>query len=176
MQNPIHILTISGSLRAQSSNTNVLRALAALAPAWALFTHYDQLQTLPYFNPDLDCEGDTPPASVQELRQLIGKADLVLISSPEYAHGVPGVLKNALDWLVSSSEFPNKAVALINPLPHSRHAQASLRETLVTMSATLIEDPALTLALPNKYLDVAGLLADEGSKQLLERVLAVLLA
>jgi chromate reductase, NAD(P)H dehydrogenase (quinone) len=174
-QKTLHILTISGSLRAQSSNTAVLRALAALAPAWVELSHYDQLASLPYFNPDLDQESDTPPATVQRLRQLIATADLVLISSPEYAHGVPGALKNALDWLVSSHEFPNKPVALINPSPYSHHAQASLRETLVTMSARLIEDPAFTFALPNKHLNTAAMLADQASQRLLAAALAAVL-
>src|SRR5690349_3915443 len=110
MGRPIQILAISGSLRAASSNTTVLRALAALALAGVAITLYDRLGELPYFNPDLDREGDTPPAVVADLRARIARADALLISSPEYAHGVPGVLKNALDWLVSSLEFPGKPV------------------------------------------------------------------
>src|SRR5215211_1037478 len=135
MNHPLHILAISGSLRAASSNTAVLQALAALAPAGVTIAIYDQLAELPYFNPDLDREGDTPPASVAELRTQIGRAAGIVICSPEYAHGVPGVLKNALDWLVSSLEFPGKPVALLNISPRSTFAQASLAETLRTMSA-----------------------------------------
>src|SRR5215216_3583814 len=100
MTQSLHILAISGSLRAASSNMAVLQALAALAPADLTIAMYDQLADLPYFNPDIDREGDTPPASVAELRAQIGRADGIIICSPEYAHGVPGVLKNALDWLV----------------------------------------------------------------------------
>ncbi len=95
-----------------SSNTAVLQAMAAIAPAGVTITLYDQLAELPYFNPDLDRESDTPPASVRELRERIGRADGILICSSEYAHGVPGVLKNALDWLVSSLEFPESACRL----------------------------------------------------------------
>ncbi|MEO7908218.1 MAG: NADPH-dependent FMN reductase [Roseiflexaceae bacterium] len=160
MPQPLHILAISGSLRAASSNTTVLLALAALAPAGVTITLYNQLETLPYFNPDHDREGDTPPASVAELRAQIGRADGIVICSPEYAHGVPGVLKNALDWLVSSLEFPGKSAALINISPRSTFAQASLAETLTTMSASLIADPAFTIALPRDRGDVAGMLAD----------------
>jgi len=160
MTQPIHILAISGSLRAVSSNTAALQALAALAPDGVTLAMYDQLADLPYFNPDLDREGDTPPASVAYLRAQIGRADGIVICSPEYAHGVPGVLKNVLDWLVSSLEFPGKPVALINISPRSTFAQASLAETLGTMSAVLISDPALTIALPRDRRDVAGMLAD----------------
>ena len=93
MTQPIHILAICGSLRAASSNTAVLEAMAALAPADVTITLYDRLADLPYFNPDLDREGDPPPASVADLRAQIGGADGIVICSPEYAHGVPGVLK-----------------------------------------------------------------------------------
>jgi chromate reductase, NAD(P)H dehydrogenase (quinone) len=163
----IDILAISGSLRAASSNTTVLQALAALAPGGVTISMYDRLAELPYFNPDLDREGDPPPASVADLRAQVGRADGIVICSPEYAHGVPGVLKNALDWLVSSLEFPGKPVALINISPRSTHAQASLAETLNTMSASLITDPSFTIALPRDRRDVAGLLSDPDSTQAL---------
>jgi len=161
------ILAISGSLRAASSNTAALEAISALAPAGVTINIYDRLADLPYFNPDLDREGDTPPASVADLRAQIGQADSIVICSPEYAHGVPGVLKNALDWLVSSLEFPDKPVALLNISPRSTFVQASLAETLATMSAALIADEALTIALPRDRRDVAGMLADPAIAQAL---------
>jgi chromate reductase, NAD(P)H dehydrogenase (quinone) len=160
MDQPLHILAISGSLRAASSNTTVLHAMAAIAPPPLTIAIYDQLAGLPYFNPDLDGETDTPPASVRELRAQIGRADGILISSPEYAHGVPGVLKNALDWLVSSLEFPGKPVALINISPRSIYVQASLVEILTTMSASLVTDSSFMVPLPRSGLDVEGMLAD----------------
>ena len=171
MTQPLHLLAISGSLRAASSNTLVLQALAALAPDGVTITLYNQLETLPYFNPDLDGETDTPPPSVGQLRTQIGQADGLLISSPEYAHGVPGVLKNALDWLVSSLEFPGKPVALINISPRSTFVHASLSETLTMMSTSLIADPTFTIALPGKGLDVAGMLADPQITQCLHAAL-----
>jgi len=167
MTQPIHILAISGSLRVASSNTAVLQALVALAPADLTIAIYDQLETLPYFNPDLDREGDTPPASVADLRAQIGRADGIVICSPEYAHGVPGVLKNALDWLVSSLEFPGKPVALLNISPRSTFVQASLTEILTTMSASLIADESLIVPLPRDRRDVAGILADPQLSQAL---------
>jgi len=174
MTQPIHILAISGSLRTASSNTAVLQALAALAPADVINTIYNQLAELPNYNPDLHRVGDTPPASVAYLRAQIGRADGIVICSPEYAHGVPGVLKNALDWLVSSLEFPGKPVALINISPRSIHAQASLAETLTTMSAALISDPAFTIALPRDRRDVAAMLADPDAAQALRAAIDAL--
>jgi len=133
----IHILGISGSLRAKSSNTTLLRAAANLAASRDMsITVYGALVELPHFNPDL--EGTEPP-SVIKFRDTLRNCDGVLISSPEYAHGVPGVLKNALDWIVGSGELVDKPVALLNASPRSTYAQASLRETVTVMSGRLIE-------------------------------------
>ena len=96
---------------------------------------FEGIGSLPFFNSDLD--GDRLPREVAEFRTVIGAADGLLISSPEYARGVAGVMKNALDWLVGSFEFPNKPVALINTSPRATHALAALTITLETMSARL---------------------------------------
>lgn len=145
----MRILAISGSLRAASSNTAALQALRTLAPAGVAVELYQGLDTLPYFNPDLDAEERAGrPAPVLELRRLVGACAGIVICSPEYAHGVPGVLKNALDWLVSCSEFPGKPVALLNMSPRSVHAQASLAETLATMSARLVPEACIALQPP----------------------------
>src|SRR6187455_908910 len=119
----IKIFAISGSLRSQSSNTNVLRAVTLLASEGVSISLYEGLGNLPHFNPDL--EGKEGLA-VLDFRRRLQESDAVLISSPEYAHGVPGVLKNALDWLVGGEEFVYKPVALFNASPRSNHAQASL--------------------------------------------------
>jgi chromate reductase len=157
---PVQLLAISGSLRAVSSNTAALQALQAVAPPYVTIILYDQLAALPFFNPDLDGEGDTPPEEVQALRDAVGRSDGLVISSPEYAHGVPGVLKNALDWLVSSQEFHGTPVAILNISPRSIFVQASLSETLATMAATLVSTPALTIPLPRRGMDLAAMLAD----------------
>jgi len=90
----LRILAVSGSLRAVSSNTALLRAAIALSPPGVEIRLYGALRELPHFNPDL--EANEPPA-VTDLRAQVRWADGLLISSPEYAHGVPGVMKNALD-------------------------------------------------------------------------------
>jgi chromate reductase len=133
------ILAISGSLRRESSNMALLRATASVAPAGMEFLFYEGLAGLPHFNPDMDGESDVPPEPVREWRALVAAADAVLISSPEYAHGLPGSLKNALDWLVSSGELMDVPVVLLNGSPSGGgHAQASLAETLTMLSARVV--------------------------------------
>src|SRR4030095_1463124 len=102
---PINLVGISASLRSRPTNTEVLRAAALLAPPSVQVTLFAGLAALPHFNPDLDVEGRVSPARVRDLRPQVAKADGLLICSPEYAHGVPGALKNALDWLVSGPEI-----------------------------------------------------------------------
>ena len=99
-------LAISGSLRKGSSNTAALRAAARLAPDDVRIVLFEGIADLPFFNPDLDLA--EVPGAVASFRAVIGGADGLLISSPEYARGVAGVMKNALDWLVASLEFPDK--------------------------------------------------------------------
>ena len=94
----MHILAISGSLRAGASNTAVLQAAVLLSPPGVTITLYDGLGALPHFNPDLDSpDGRALPAIVADLRSQVGHADALLISCPEYAHGIPGSFKNLLD-------------------------------------------------------------------------------
>ena len=140
----INILGISGSLRAQSSNADVLRAAAALVPPGVRLTLFQGLGALPPFNPDLD--GEVAPPHVEVLREMVGWADALLICSPEYAHGIPGSLKNALDWLVRFSGVVGKPVALLNASPRAQHGPAALAETVRTMAMAVI--PAASITLP----------------------------
>src|SRR5689334_21091239 len=108
----IRVLAISGSLRRASSNSALVTASVHVAPDDVHFSLFHGLAELPPFNPDYDSE-DTPE-TVTCFRAELRTCDAVLISSPEYAHGIPGVLKNALDWLVGSGELVDKPIALIN--------------------------------------------------------------
>ena len=154
------IVTISGSLRGRSSNTELLRAAQLVAdPAWT-FDHYDGLALLPHFNPDHDAEGSTPPEPVRDLRTRIEAADALLISAPEYAHGVPGSLKNALDWLVSDAAMIGKPIALLNASERSTFAHPQLAETLRTMSTALVDQASIVVPLDGRRLDAAGIAAD----------------
>jgi chromate reductase len=154
----MRLVAISGSLRAASLNTSVLQAARRLAPAAVDIEIFDGIGDLPFFNPDL--EGGELPEQVARFRQVIAKADGVLISSPEYARGVSGVMKNALDWLVGSEEFPGKPVALINTSPRATHALAALTITLETMSAQLINDASITLPLLGTTNDADSIASD----------------
>lgn len=133
------IVAISGSLREGSSNAALLRAAASVAPEGVCFVFYEDMGRLPHFNPDLDAEGSTPPEPVRQLRELLIAADAILISSPEYAHGVPGSFKNMLDWLVSTGELVGKPVALLNAAPAGgEYAQNAILETLRTMNWNVV--------------------------------------
>lgn len=133
----MRILGISGSLRAESSNARLLRAAARLLPPGVALVTFQGLGDLRHFNPDLD--GDLPPEPVHAFRALLGSVDGLLISSPEYAHGVPGTLKNALDWVVSSGELVGLPVLLVTASPGGGAlAHAALVETLAVMTAEVL--------------------------------------
>jgi len=156
----MRILAVSGSLRARSANTAALVAASRLAPDGVVVEVYDGLASLPHFNPDLDGEGMEPPEPVAALRRSIETVDGVVFSTPEYAHGLPGALKNALDWLVSTPAFYGKPVALIDTsAAYSVHAVASLLEVLSTMGTRLVRDACVDLPLRGRPLDADGILA-----------------
>ena len=165
------ILALCGSLRRASMNAALLRAVARLAPAGSVVQLFIPSE-LPLFNPDLDTDMAWPPA-VRRLRTAIDDCRAVLIASPEYAHGVTGVLKNALDWLVSFEGFVGKPVAIFNASPRSVHAAASLREILVTMSATLLIDACLDLPLRGTGPTEQGIIDTHGPaiRQALDRLI-----
>jgi len=164
------ILAISGSLRSGSSNTAALRAAMHLSPPGVAVSLFQGIDDLPFFNPDLD--GDDVPEPVAAFRAAIGAADGLMISSPEYARGVAGVMKNALDWLVASLEFPDKPVALVNTSPRAVHALAALTLTLETMSARIVKDASVTLPLLGGAHDERSILADEALAMPLRQALA----
>lgn len=170
-----NFLAISGSLRAHSTNTEVLRACAILAPASVHITLFGGLGDLPHFNPDIDKEGARLPPSVESFRAEIDAADALLISSPEYAHGVPGALKNALDWLVSAPGMLFKPIGLINISSRSTHAYASLLETLRTMSTVPVPDASVELSLASRSQSAAEIAADPQVADRLRSSLAALL-
>lgn len=171
----MRILAISGSLRASSTNTTLVRATAALVPENMEITLYDGLGDLPHFTPDLD--DDKSPASVIHLRQLLQEADGVLICTPEYAFGVPGSLKNALDWTVSTGDLSGKPVAAISASPlwgGGDKAHASLLLTLTALGAKVPEKARLMIPVVKKKLDAHGNVSDPETIQALRAVLAAL--
>ena len=139
----MRILAISGSLRAQSTNSTLLQALALASPM-AEVTLYEELLLIPPFNPDVEA-ATVDSGAVARFRTLVKASDAVVFSTPEYAHGLPGSLKNALDWIVGTGELSRKPVTLINASSRGVHAQASLREVLRTMDARLIAEAEVTV-------------------------------
>lgn len=164
----MNILAISGSLRAGSLNSMLLRATARLAPPDIRVDLYRELDTLPLFNPDLEAL-DPPP--VARLRARIIAADAVLFASPEYAHGVSGVLKNALDWMVGNESFIGKPVGLFNASPRATIAQAALQETLATMAARIVPGACVTLPILGSGLEEQGIATHPDIR---ERIVAAL--
>jgi NAD(P)H-dependent FMN reductase len=139
------------------------------------FTIYDGLADLPHFSPDLD--GDDPPAPVSNLRKLLQSVDGVLICTPEYAFGVPGSLKNALDWTVSSGEFYRKPVVVISASPSPTggdKAHASLLLTLTALGANVPEGGKLMIAAAGKKLNPIGEVTDPKTRKALRSVLDAL--
>jgi NAD(P)H-dependent FMN reductase/catechol 2,3-dioxygenase-like lactoylglutathione lyase family enzyme len=168
----VRVLAISGSLRSTSSNRALVDAAVRLAGSGARISVYRELADIPPFNPDLDTAPWHP--AVLRFRAALDGCDAVLISSPEYAHGVSGVLKNALDWIVGSGEFLDKPIALINASARAMHAHAALRETLVTMSGRVIEEASIAIPLDGRRLDANGIIGDAGLSALLTSALAAL--
>lgn len=143
--NAIRIIALSGSLRARSINTALLRRIASNAPD-GVTVELVLLSELPLFNPDLEEE---LPDAAATFRAAVTASDGLIVASPEYAHGISGVLKNALDWLVGCEGFAGKPVLVLNAAPRAHHAIAALRETLSTMAARLVENTSLVAAVIN---------------------------
>jgi chromate reductase, NAD(P)H dehydrogenase (quinone) len=166
------VLAISGSLRRQSSNTALIGAARRLAPETVELSVYSSLGSLPHFNPDDD--GADVPEPVNEFRAMLQDSDAVLISSPEYAHGVPGALKNALDWVVGSGELIGKPVALINASARATHAWASLAETVTVMSARLVREASITIPLDGRPPDADAIAHDPNLSSALRSAIELL--
>ena len=152
----VRLLAISGSLRTGSSNTILLRAAARLAPAGVEIAIYDKLGDLPHFNPDLE---GAEPSVVKDFCAQVGAADGLVISTPEYAHGIPGVLKNALDWLVGGFDFINKPVVFFNASLRSTYALASLTEIITITSGRIVAEAAINVPLRELRVDEDGIVA-----------------
>ena len=168
----IRILGISGSLRAVSSHRSLLATAASMVPAGVVVEISDSIGNLPLFNPDL---AEASPESVLRFRSQIAAADAVLIASPEYAHGITGALKNALDWIVGSGEFSGKPVAALNASPRSFHAHESLLEILRTMDARVIPEASIRIPLSSSQATEQEISNDERLAALLEEAVMALI-
>ncbi|MDB4926461.1 NADPH-dependent FMN reductase [Mucilaginibacter sp.] len=162
-----NILAISGSLRQGSSNHAILQYLSSIVPADIEYNIYNDLAQIPPFDPGLDT--DNPPASVASLRKLLTEANGIIICTPEYAFGVPGQLKNMLDWMVSSSTLVDKPVAVITASLGGKNAYASLLLTLRALSAKI--GPTLLIQFVRSKMDMDGDIKDKDTIENLRDVL-----
>ncbi len=156
----MRILALSGSLRPGSLNARLLREAARLAPD-CTFAFWERLDELPHFSPERDL--DPAPEPVADLRARILAADALLVCTPEYIHAMPAVLKNLLEWVVSSGACVGKPAAAWSASPSPEggaRAQASLAHTLEVMSARVVPEASLCLTLAASGLDAEGRLAD----------------
>ncbi|SHF79658.1 NADPH-dependent FMN reductase [Pedobacter caeni] len=142
----INILAISGSTRKSSSNINLIKAIGLLTTESFSIRIFDGLTELPHFNPDLDYGQVPENEKVADFRKQLRDADAILICSPEYAVGVPGTLKNAIDWTVSTMEFSKKPVALITASTAGSRAHQSLLGTLLIIESKITEHTQLLIS------------------------------
>ncbi len=170
----IQFLTLCGSLRSRSANRAILQAFAEVVGSRASVTHFAGVAELPHFNPDLDL--DPAPRAVAAWRRAVAEADAMVISTPEYAHGLPGACKNALDWLVSDPAFAGKPVAILHVERSSSWALESLKEILKTMSAALVEDACMGLRLGTNNVTTEEILRHDELRALLQISSGALLA
>ena len=158
------ILAISGSLRTKSYNTSIIKALENIDTSIEI---YNDLGKLPFFNPDLDNHSlkvDNSPILVQELRKAIASSDAIIISTPEYAFEIPGVLKNALDWLVSSGEIVHKPVAIISASTSGMggdKANIVLMNLVKVLTGNISKQLTLIVPMVNKKIDDNGQIIDK---------------
>ena len=132
------ILAVSGSTRQQSTNTALLKAIQSISHDDIALTVFDVIGNLPVFSPDLD--GPNLPESVRDFMRVIAQNDGLLISSPEYIRGIPGGLKNAIDWLVSGDQIIGKPIALVHASHRGDDMLDALRKVLSTISNNINEE------------------------------------
>jgi len=167
MEKKIKILGISGSLRPTSSATAVLSVVSGLVPDNVEFSIYDGLKTIPPFDDSNDV-----PKSVQDLVELINNADGIFFCIPEYAFGVPGALKNALDWTVATTAFSDKPVALITAASQGEKAHAALLKTLTALGTRMTTDTTLLISFIRSKLDEQNKIKDVATMDVVRTTVA----
>ena len=173
----LKILAISGALRAASTNTALVRSLAALAPAGVEIEVYEGIGALPFFDQDLEAE---PPASVVELREKIIAADGVFFATPEYNYSISAVLKNAIDWAsrpYGRGALSGKPVAIAGTSGSDLgtvRAQLQLRDVLHGTDSDVVARPEVHIGRNWERFDAEGTLLDDTSRDLLTGLLSAL--
>jgi chromate reductase len=174
---PLHVLGISGSLRQRSYNRGLLRAASEVAPAGMEIELFD-LHGIPIYDGDVEASGDPEP--VLDLKLAIDRADAVLIATPEYNHGIPGGLKNAIDWASRPprySVFDRKPVAIMGAstgINGTALAQEQLREALAFPGAQTLPSPGVLVTKARDKFDADGNLHDEETRESVAELLEAL--
>jgi chromate reductase len=171
------VLGIAGSLRRGSYNRRLLEAAAEVAPSGMNLILFDGLGTLPLFDEDLERGTNGGPEPVRRLRDEVAAADALLIATPEYNWSIPGVLKNAIDWLsrpAPTELLAGKAVAVIGAsagLWGTRLAQSHLRQVLAATESLVLPAPTLFIPKAERAFDEHGKLIDPSAQEALAGVL-----
>ena len=152
------VLAICGSTREQSANLSILHHLASITTEELQVEIYHDLAALPHFNPDLDM--DKAPEIVEEFRSKIRNAEGVIICTPEYIFSLPGALKNAIEWCVSTTIFSEKPVALITASASGSKAHESLQLIMKTIYANVKNETQLLIQGAKGKIDGAGKITD----------------
>lgn len=166
---------IAGSLRKGSYNRALLRAAQELAPDGMEIRIFDRMAEIPPFNQDVEAEGDPEP--VQALKRAIAEADALLIATPEYNHGVPGVLKNAVDWASRpprDSVLAGKPTAIFGASPGitgTARAQSQLRQAFVFTGTPALLQPEILVYRAREKFDAEGRLTDEKTREYVGKLL-----
>ena len=173
--NSLHVMTMAGSLRARSYNGLLLDAAAHLSPPGLTLSRYNDLAAVPLFNEDVEALG--LPPGVQALQRAVGAADGLLLATPEYNQSIPGVLKNAIDWLsrpACEGVLEGKVVGIVGVTAGqwgTRLAQAALRHVLFATESIVLPGPGLFLREAQRLFSPDGKLQDESAREALRRYL-----
>ncbi|NUN69537.1 MAG: NAD(P)H-dependent oxidoreductase [Bacteroidetes bacterium] len=176
MTRPVRFIGISGSLRAGSTNTALLRAVRSLVPEGVEFSIAD-IGSLPLFNSDLEADGPVP--AVQSFKQQLRESDALVIASPEYNYSIPGVLKNALDWASRGKDSPlqNKPVAIMGATPGMMgtvRMQMHLRQVFLFNNMRPVNKPEVFVAQAPSKFDAEGRLTDERTAETIRQQMQAL--
>ena len=166
MKKDLRILAICGSLRPNSSNHCIVNAIKLMAPEDVDITTFDELREIPAFDDSVD-----HPAAVLRFRKQLQDADGIIICTPEYAFGIPGALKNAIDWTVGTGELVNKPVALVTASSGGQHAHAGMLLVLKALSANIPGELSALISHVRSKLDAKGNISDAATVVVLRSVL-----
>ncbi len=172
---PLVVCGIAGSLRTGSLNRALLRAARELAPVGMEIRIFDGMADIPLYNQDVEALGDPEP--VQALKRAIGEADALLVVTPEYNHGVPGVLKNAIDWAsrpAGGSVLARKPAAILGASPGvtgTARAQSQLRQAFVFTNTPVVPQPEILVYRAHEKFDADGRLTDEKTREFVGKLL-----